>query len=87
VVLFTTGMQVVHLLEVAARIGLEADVRRQLSRVVVGSIGPTTSEELRRRDVPVDLEASHPKMGVLVTEAAQRSGGVLKQKAARGLPH
>jgi uroporphyrinogen-III synthase len=41
--------------------------------MVVASIGPTTSDELRRRGVPPDLEASRPKMGVLVTEAAAQA--------------
>ena len=83
VVLFTTGMQVIHLLEVAGRLNLDRDVRAQLARVVVASIGPTTSEELRRQGVPVDLEASHPKMGFLVTEAAAQAAALL---AGKGRP-
>jgi uroporphyrinogen-III synthase len=50
---------------------------------MIASIGPTTSNELRRRSLPVDLEASHPKMGVLVTEAAARAADVLAGKRTR----
>jgi uroporphyrinogen-III synthase len=48
--------------------------------MVVASIGPTTSEELRQQQLEVDLEASHPKMGFLVREAAERSADILRTK-------
>jgi uroporphyrinogen-III synthase len=80
VVLFTTGVQVVHLWQIGRDMGLEAELRRELARAVVASIGPTTSEELRRRGLPPDVEASHPKMGFLVREAAERSEGLLRAK-------
>jgi uroporphyrinogen-III synthase len=80
VALFTTQVQVVHLFQVAASMGREQDVHAGLTRTVIASIGPTTTDELRRRNLPVDLEASHPKMGVLVTEAAERSPALLKNK-------
>jgi len=71
VALFTTATQLVHLLQVAASMQLEAQVRDALRRTVVASIGPTTSDELRSEGIDVDLEASHPKMGFLVREAAE----------------
>jgi uroporphyrinogen-III synthase len=74
VVLFTTATQVVHLLQVARTMGKEADVRQALGRVTSASIGPTTSEELREQGIRIDFEPSHPKMGVLVREAAERVG-------------
>ncbi len=80
VALFTTQVQVVHLFNLAASMHLEGDVHRGLAQAVVASIGPTTSEEIRRRGLPVDLEASRPKMGVLVTEAAQRGPGLFAAK-------
>ena len=80
VAIFTTGMQVVHLLQVAAMIGQEDAVRAACARMVVASIGPTTSEELRQQQLTIDLEASHPKMGFLVREAAERSGELLRAK-------
>ncbi len=80
VVFFTTSVQLVHLWQIVGEMGLEADVRRELSRTVIASIGPTTSEELKRHDLAADLEASHPKIGVLVREAAERSADLLQGK-------
>ncbi len=80
VALFTTATQVVHLLQVAQSIGLEPDVRKGLASVAVASIGPTTSEELREQGIPIDIEASHPKMGFLVREAAEHAADVLRTK-------
>jgi len=51
-----------------------------LRRVVIASIGPTTSEELRQRGLQVDLESSHPKMGFLAREAAERARDLLRTK-------
>jgi uroporphyrinogen-III synthase len=47
---------------------------------VVASIGPTASERLRHYDIPVDFEPSHPKMGVLVKEAATLAPTLLQRK-------
>jgi uroporphyrinogen-III synthase len=47
-----------------------------LQRVTVTSIGPTTTEELRRHGIEPRLEASHPKMGFLVREAAELVSGL-----------
>lgn len=80
VMMLTASIQLVHLLEVAAGMGLEAAVRRGLDRLIVASIGPMTSEELRRQHVRIDLEPSQPKMGFLVKEAAEQCGGLLRQK-------
>ncbi len=72
-VTFTAAQQVVHLLEVAERDGVEAPLRSALTRsVIVGSVGPTTSEMLRARGLPVDVEPEHPKMGHLILALAQR---------------
>jgi len=80
VALFTTGVQVMHLFDVAASMGIDAKLSAGLARAVIASIGPTTSEELRRRGLQLDLEASHPKMGVLVTEAAAQARDLLRRK-------
>lgn len=53
---------------------------KALRNVVIASIGPLTSEEIRRQDLTVDFEASHPKMGFLAQETAQRSGELLQAK-------
>lgn len=80
VVLFTTGTQADHLLQVAAEINQENGVKRAFSRIAVASIGPTTSERLREHGIEPDMEPSHPKMGFLVSEAAERAAEVLRRK-------
>ena len=80
VVLFTTATQVVHLLEIARQLNIEPDVRRGLESMAVASIGPTTSDELREQGIPIDIEASHPKMGFLVRDAAGHAADVLRTK-------
>ena len=80
VAIFTTATQLVHLLQVAATMGQEAEVRSGLKHLVVASIGPTTSEELRQEGIQIDLEASHPKMGFLVREAAERSADLIRAR-------
>jgi uroporphyrinogen-III synthase len=71
--LFTTSIQVEHLFRIAAEEGVETKVRDGLSKMIVASIGPTTSEALEDDGVRVDFEPSHPKMGVLVQETAEFS--------------
>ena len=80
VALFTSATQAVHLLKLADTMGLREAVRDRLQRMVVASIGPTTSEELRQQGIAVDLEPSHPKMGFLVREAAEQAAAILLRK-------
>jgi uroporphyrinogen-III synthase len=80
VALFTTATQVVHLLKVAGMMGLSGPVIAGLRRVVVASIGPTTSDELRQHGVEPDIEPPHPKMGFLAREAAEHAAQRLQAK-------
>jgi len=80
VALFTTSMQVVHLLEIGRQHDFEDAVRQGFQSIAVASIGPTTSEELREQGITIDIEASHPKMGFLVRDAAERAGAILRVK-------
>jgi uroporphyrinogen-III synthase len=80
VILFTTATQADHLLQIAAEMKQEDAVRRAISRMLVASIGPTTSERLREFGIAPDLEPSHPKMGYLVMETAQQSAEILRRK-------
>lgn len=86
VALFTTSVQVVHLLRIAKEMNVEDSLREAFRRILVGSIGPVTSQELRAHSISVDFEPSHPKMGFLVNETAQCSNELLQKKrdAARG---
>jgi uroporphyrinogen-III synthase len=72
VVLFTTSIQLPHLLQIAEEEGLAAEVKSALSRTFIASIGPTTSEALAGHGLCPNLEPTHPKMGNLVLEAAQQ---------------
>ncbi|MGD0363621.1 MAG: uroporphyrinogen-III synthase [Bryobacteraceae bacterium] len=80
VALFTTSIQIDHLLRIAAEDRLEGAVLSALRKMVVASIGPTTSEALEEAGVHPDLEPSHPKMGFLVQETAQRAAEILRGK-------
>jgi uroporphyrinogen-III synthase len=83
-VLFTTGVQVAHLFQVAEEMNLAEAASQGLRGAIVASIGPTTSEELQRKGVPPDLEASHPKMGFLVKETAEQAAALLREKRQGG---
>jgi uroporphyrinogen-III synthase len=76
VALFTTAIQVSHLARAAREQGIEDAAIEALRRCFVGSIGPTTSEALEEFGIQAALEPSHPRMGVLVLETAQRSSAV-----------
>jgi uroporphyrinogen-III synthase len=80
VVLLTTSMQMVNLMRIAEEEGIAQQVREALESACIGSIGPTTSETLEEYGLKADFEPSHPKMGVLVAEAAARAADVLANK-------
>jgi uroporphyrinogen-III synthase len=81
VVMFTSSVQYVHAAQVAAAMGLGVQFQAALRRKVVASIGPTTSATLREDGIQVDVEPSHPKMGFLVREAAEKSAALTRQKS------
>lgn len=83
VALFTTSVQVTHLFQIAEQIGKKDALKAGLENVVKASIGPTTSEVLRSYGLAIDLEASHPKMGFLVKEAAEQSEALLRRNPSR----
>jgi len=74
IALFTAGVQVHHLMQVADEMGLKDSTIAALRKTTNASIGPVTSEALAEYGIPVTLEPSHPKMGFLVKEAAERAG-------------
>jgi uroporphyrinogen-III synthase len=80
VVLFTTAVQVIHLMMVAQQLNSIAELLRGLRSVVVISIGPTTTAEMLHYRITPDFEPSRPKLGFLINEAAQYSGDVLRKK-------
>ncbi|MBV9613084.1 MAG: uroporphyrinogen-III synthase [Acidobacteriaceae bacterium] len=70
VAVFTTGVQIEHFLEFADRTQQRDAAVRALRKTLIASIGPTCSESLRECGLTPTLEPSHPKMGILVREAA-----------------
>ncbi len=80
VVMFTSSVQLVHAVQAAEQLGLQSQFLSALQKTFVASIGPTTSETLRNHGVKVDFEPSHPKMGFLVKEAAEKSGELIRAK-------
>ncbi len=83
VAIFTTGVQVAHLFRIAEEAGRKESLQAGLENIVKASIGPTTSEVLRSYELTVDLEASHPKMGFLVKEAAEQSEALVRRNRLR----
>lgn len=71
---FTTGVQLDHFLDFAAESGQREQALAALQRLFIASIGPTCSETLREHGLEPALEPSHPKMGILVREAALAYG-------------
>jgi uroporphyrinogen decarboxylase len=66
VALFTSGIQLTHLLRVAEQLGQGERLRQGLGRIVIASVGPLTSQALVAAGLPPDIEPEHPKLGHLM---------------------
>jgi uroporphyrinogen-III synthase len=77
--LFTSSIQLRHLVQIADEMQLREEVVRALNQTMVASIGPVTSETLQEYGIKVSMEPTHPKMGFLVKEAADKSGELVRQ--------
>ncbi len=80
VLLITNAVQVDHLIKVLEDPSKINQLETVLSHMMVASIGQLASERLRHHGFPVDLEPSHPKMGILVKEASQAVHSILATK-------
>jgi uroporphyrinogen-III synthase len=81
VVLFTTSIQLSHLLELAEEMGLAAQVRQALREyVAIGSVGPVMDAALADRGFTPDIVPAQPKMPVLVRTAAESAHSILARK-------
>jgi uroporphyrinogen decarboxylase len=80
VCLFTSSNQVTNVMQMADADGLGAAVRRGFAAMVVGSVGPVCSAQLRANAIAVDFEPEHPKLGHLVKGAAANSASILNRK-------
>jgi uroporphyrinogen-III synthase len=84
VILFTSSVQLIHALKVAEDLKLAKQFRAGLNRAIIASIGPVASAALRTQGIAVDFLPSHPRMGILVKEAADKSADLLRAKPPRG---
>ena len=81
VVVFTSSIQLDHLLEVARSLGIEELVCATLREdVAIASVGPVMTATLESQGFPVDIIPAHPKMGSLVKAAAEAAAAVLAVK-------
>lgn len=67
----TNAAQIHNLFELAERLHRVDALRTGLNRTLVASIGPVSSDALKKLGVIVALEASPPKLGPLVTALEQ----------------
>lgn len=83
VVIFTSSIQLDHLLEIARDLNLEDQVYSALRHdVVIASVGPVMTEWLEGHGISVDIIPKHPKMASLVKTAADESAVLLLKKRA-----
>jgi uroporphyrinogen-III synthase len=82
IVLFTTAVQVIHLFQVANAMSCTGPMLAGLKSSLILSIGPSTSEELRRHGLEPDFEPSHPNIEALLREAMDRMSQLLERKHA-----
>jgi uroporphyrinogen-III synthase len=84
VVIFTSSIQLDHLLEVARDLGIEDDVLEALrDDIAIASVGPIMTATLQSCGLPADIVPNHPKMGPLVKAASEAADAVLCAKRAR----
>jgi len=80
VLLFTSAIQIHHVVQIATTMGAEASLRSAVQRCVIASVGPICTEALRQHGFQVDIEPAHPKMGSLLAEASRHSRSLLRHK-------
>lgn len=80
VVLLTAAVQAEHLVRIAGQVGIEEPMRMGLERIVIASVGPTTTEHIAAIGLHADMQSSRPRMAHLVEEAARRSADILREK-------
>lgn len=84
VVIFTSSVQLDHLLEVGQGLGIEEEIMQALThRVVIASVGPVMTAALEARGLKADIAPLSPKMGALVKASAEQAGGFLAGKRGR----
>jgi uroporphyrinogen-III synthase len=82
VALFTSSIQVTHLLRVAEDRGATERLLAGFARVVIASVGPLTTEALVAIGLAPDIEPEHPKLGHLMLALAALATQKLAEKRA-----
>lgn len=83
VALFTSSIQLDHLLEIARDLLLESQVLEALRKdVVIASVGPVMTAKLESHGLAADITPNHPKMGSLVKAATESAAAALAAKRA-----
>lgn len=80
ILLVTNAVQVDHMVKVLGDPLKIKQLQTVFTTMMVASIGQLASERLHHHGFPVDLEPSHPKMGILVKEASQAVHAILATK-------
>ena len=83
VALFTSGIQLTHLLQIAEQRGQAAELRAGLGRLVIASVGPLMTETLLAAGLPPDIEPEHPKLGHLMVALGAQAPEKLAAKRAQ----
>jgi uroporphyrinogen-III synthase len=83
VVLFTSSIQLDHLMMVANDLGLGPQVHQALQSCVIASVGPVMTQALESAGIRVDVAPVHPKMAALVKAASETAAGILARKQIR----
>ncbi|HEY8516895.1 MAG TPA: uroporphyrinogen-III synthase [Candidatus Binatia bacterium] len=82
VAVFTTAVQVAHLLRVADEQpgGADAVLAALREAIVVAAIGPTTAEALTEAGLEPDVVPEHPKLGPLAVAIAEQAPRLVARK-------
>jgi uroporphyrinogen-III synthase len=84
VAIFTSSIQLEHLLEIAREMGHEDEVYEALAHgVAIASVGPVMTATLEAAGLPPDIVPLHPKMPALVKASADLAARVLETKSGR----
>lgn len=84
VALFTSGIQLTHLLQIAEERGATERLRAGLARLVIASVGPLMTETLVAAGLPPDIEPEHPKLGHLMVALGAQAREKLAKKRGSG---
>jgi uroporphyrinogen-III synthase len=84
VILFTSSIQLDHLMMIANGLGLQHQVSiALLEYTAIASVGPVMTASLEAAGFPVDIVPVHPKMAALVKVASEMAAAAMVQKRAR----